>query len=254
MNTMTRFLPPPTTMAEAMEFAKLIANSTVCPKAYFGKPGDIMIAMQLGSEIGLNPLQSLQNIAVINGKPSIYGDAAMALVRASGLMEDCKEEFDGNTATCTCKRRGQETLIVSTFSMEDAKRAGLLGKQGPWTQYPARMLQMRARGFALRDGFADALAGLITVEEAQDYPTQETVKVAPVTLKETLQAKLEAPVIPNEDIDQLRSNLEDIACEGMDQLRAAWEALTPRQKEALGGVNEKERLKRVAESAAAAPI
>jgi hypothetical protein len=67
--------------------------------------------------------------------------------------------------------------------MADAKRAGLLGKAGPWAQYPARMLALRARGFALRNAFADALRGLITAEEAQDYtqpePAREPVVIRP---------------------------------------------------------------------------
>lgn len=256
-----------------MKLAEMVSQSSVCPKAYFNKPGDCLVAMALGAEVGLNPIQSLQNIAVINGKPSIYGDAAMALVRASGLLEDIKEEFDGNAATCTCKRRGQETPIVATFSMEDAKKAGLLGKSGPWSQYPARMLQMRARGFALRDGFADALAGLITAEEARDYPAAAGGVDAPkASLTEKLQLRLQAPD-PNTDevlvevpadiqqaadhvarIDTLRGELEDIACEGMDRLKDKWTALSPRDKVALGGADELARLKRVAESAMAAPI
>ena len=56
------------------------------------------------------------------------------------------------------------------FSVADAKKAHLWGRRGPWENYPERMLQMRARGFALRDSFPDALKGVITVEEAQDFP------------------------------------------------------------------------------------
>jgi hypothetical protein len=75
----------------------------------------------------------------------------------------------GGVGKCVIKLRGQPD-VVRTFSMDDAKRAGLSGKQGPWTQYPNRMLQLRARGFAVRDAFPDALKGLITAEEAQDIP------------------------------------------------------------------------------------
>ena len=47
------------------------------------------------------------------------------------------------------------------------------GKQGPWTQYPKRMRQMRARAFALRDVFADILKGMPIAEELQDYPVSD---------------------------------------------------------------------------------
>jgi hypothetical protein len=69
------------------------------------------------------------------------------------------------------KRKGRKP-VTAKFSVEDAKRAGLWGKQGPWQAYPKRMMQMRARGFALRDAFPDVLKGLITAEEAQDYPDE----------------------------------------------------------------------------------
>ena len=166
----------PATLGEAMEFSKMLADSTMVPRAYQGKPQDILVCVQWGQEIGLAPLQALQNIAVINGKPSVYGDAAMALVQASAVCEDVQEYFEGEgtpnpIAVCVAKRRGRKE-VVAKFSVEDAKRAGLWGKTGPWQAYPKRMMQMRARGFALRDAFPDVLKGLITAEEAQDYPDE----------------------------------------------------------------------------------
>jgi hypothetical protein len=166
----------PATITEAMEFSKMLADSSMVPRAYQGKPQDIMVCVQWGYEIGLAPMQALQNIAVINGKPSVYGDAAMALVQASAVCEDVQEYFEGEgtpnpIAVCVAKRRGRKE-VVAKFSVEDAKRAGLWGKTGPWQAYPKRMMQMRARGFALRDAFPDVLKGLITAEEAQDYPDE----------------------------------------------------------------------------------
>lgn len=160
----------PSNLKEAMEYATIIANSAMVPRTYQGKAADILVAVQMGAELGLKPIQALQNIAVINGKPSVYGDALLALVQAHSSFEDIKEWYDEktNTAFCRVKRKNQTEHTVS-FNIEDAKKAGLWGKSGPWTQYPKRMMQMRARGFALRDKFADALGGLITVEEAQDY-------------------------------------------------------------------------------------
>ena len=143
---------------------------------YQGKPEDILVAVQWGYEIGLAPLQALQNISVINGKPSVYGDAAMALVQSSPVCEDVEEYFEDEgtpnpVAVCIAKRKGRKP-VTAKFSVDDAKRANLWGKQGPWTQYPKRMMQMRARGFALRDAFPDVLKGLITAEEAMDYPVE----------------------------------------------------------------------------------
>jgi len=103
----------------------------------------------------------------------------LALVKAHPAFEWIKEECDGNVATCTIKRRG-EPEVVQSFSLEEAKRAGLTGKQGPWTQYPKRMLQMRARGFALRDAFPDALRGVVSAEEARDTPAERDMGAAEV--------------------------------------------------------------------------
>jgi hypothetical protein len=174
--TVTRQGFAPATITEAMEFSKMLADSSMVPRAYQGKPQDIMVCVQWGYEIGLAPMQALQNIAVINGKPSVYGDAAMALVQASPVCEGVEEYMEGEgtpnpVAVCIAHRKGRKP-VTARFSVEDAKRAGLWGKQGPWQAYPKRMLAMRARGFALRDAFPDVLKGLITAEEAQDFPDE----------------------------------------------------------------------------------
>jgi hypothetical protein len=173
----------PVTLDEAMRFSDMLAKSQMVPKAYQGKPEDVLVAIQWGRELGLAPLQALQNIACINGKPSVYGDAAMALVQASAVCDDIEEYFENEgspnpIAVCVAKRKGR-TPVTVRFSVEDAKRAGLWAKQGPWSAYPKRMMQMRARGFALRDAFPDVLKGLITVEEAQDFPTQPEKDITP---------------------------------------------------------------------------
>lgn len=195
----------PSNLKEAMEYATIIANSSMVPKTYQGKAGDILVAVQMGAELGLKPIQALQNIAVINGKPSVYGDALLALVQAHPSFEDIKEWYDEktNTAFCRVKRKNQTEHTVS-FSIEDAKKAGLWGKGGPWTQYPKRMMQMRARGFALRDKFADALGGLITVEEAQDYQVVDTPEknVTPITKTDMLSNKLDSIVLEEEVVNQ----------------------------------------------------
>ena len=160
----------PQNFEQALTFAGYLADSDMVPKDFKGKPGNCLIAMQWGMEIGLKPLQALQNIAVINGRPSLWGDAVIALVRSSPVCEYILEEDDGHKATCRVKRRGEPTEQSRTFSMDDARAAGLQGKQGPWTQYPKRMRQMRARAFAVRDVFPDVLKGLPVAEEVMDMP------------------------------------------------------------------------------------
>ena len=196
----------PATLTEAIQFSDMLASSSMVPKAYQGKPQDILVCVQWGYEMGLAPMQALQNIAVINGKPSVYGDAMMALVQASSVCEDVEEFFEGEgttnpVAVCVAKRRGRKP-VTAKFSVEDAKRAGLWGKGGPWSAYPKRMMQMRARGFALRDAFPDVLKGLITAEEAQDYPDEAKPRpVAKPANPLDMVAKPEPVAIQNEITD-----------------------------------------------------
>lgn len=162
----------PRTFEQALQFADYLADCDLVPKDFRGKPANCVVAMQWGAELGLKPMQALQNIAVINGRPALWGDAVIGLVRASPLCEWIVETDDGTTSTCKVKRRG-EPEQSRTFSDDDARAAGLLGKQGPWTQYKKRMRQMRARAFALRDVFPDVLRGLPIAEEVMDIPAEK---------------------------------------------------------------------------------
>lgn len=166
----------PTSLEETWRLSTIIASSQMAPKSYNNDPNRIMVGIMAGLELGLTPFTALQSIAVIGNNPSVWGDGALALVEASGLLEYHDETFDErtNVATCTVKRVGKPSEVVRTFSFEDAKKAALLGKQGPWQGYPKRMCQMRARSWALRDTFSDVLKGLGIAEEVQDYTPNTT--------------------------------------------------------------------------------
>jgi hypothetical protein len=207
--------------------AMMISKSGLAPKG-MESPEAIAVAIEMGLEIGLAPMTALQNIAVINGRPGIFGDAAKAVCEASGLMEDFDEWFevdgkradglpaspkDTDRAMCMSKRVGRNPL-VTPFSVGDAKRAKLWMKTGnsgqdtPWITYPGRMLKFRARGFNLRDNFPDQLKGIRTVEELQDFSDLEAVDteiVMPKRLSETTAAaapaEQAAPASTSTEID-----------------------------------------------------
>lgn len=172
-----QFSLAPRDLEQAMKLSTMLADSELVPKDYRGKPANVLVAVQWGAEVGLQPLQALQNIAVINGRPSLWGDAVWALVKSHHLCEFTKEEFDQGTwtATCTVKRKGNPTPTVVSFSKVDAEKAQLWNKGGSWAQYPKRMLQMRARAFACRDAIPEALKGLAVAEEVMDYPPERDV-------------------------------------------------------------------------------
>ncbi len=218
----------PSSLGEARQIAELIANSDFAPRDYKDKPANVLIAIQMGADIGLKPMQALQNIAIINGKPSIYGDAALALVMPD--LVDFSESFEGTwpnddfSAVCVAKRKGWESATKRTFSIGDAKAAKLWGKTSstgqptPWVTYPKRMLQMRARGFTLRDVGADRLLGLVLAEEAQDYPS------------------IDAQVISSEVVT--RDPLEGVSDELKASVTKGFETLAMSQAQALVQVNK----------------
>lgn len=158
--------------------ANMMSKSDMVPKAYKDKPQDVLIAMEMGVNLGLGALQAIQNIAVINGKPCLYGDGMLAVCAGRADFENIIEgpilDDKGKTIgyKCTIHRKNREP-VTQSYTIEQATVAGLWGKQGPWKQYPERMLQMRARSFALRDSFADALGGVRIAEEVQDYEIKD---------------------------------------------------------------------------------
>lgn len=180
-----------TDMDGLWRFALAVSKSGLAPKG-ITTPEAIFVALEMGLEVGLPPMAALQNLAIINGRPSIFGDAMLAVCRGTGEMKSFEEWYedagkrlprnpvaftDTTTAVCRLKRDGYEPAETG-FSVQDAKTAKLWGKEGPWSQYPARMLRFRARSFALRDTFGDALKGLRSAEEVSDDPV-EIAKVIP---------------------------------------------------------------------------
>ena len=171
----------PDTKSDAYKFAMSFANSMFCPKVYQGKPDDVYIAMAYGAQIGLNPLLAVQNIAVVNGRPSVYGDAMTAIVMGHPETQAYEDGYKADgTAYCKITRKGK--TVYREFSEAMARRAGLWGKD-IWAKYPERMLLWRAKGNAIRDLYADVLMGMWSVEEARDMPQsikEEILNVTPI--------------------------------------------------------------------------
>jgi hypothetical protein len=166
----------PRNFEEAWRMAEYLADSEMVPKDFRNKPANCLVAIQWGAELGLKTMQAIQNIAVINGRPSLWGDVMLALVRASPLCEYFIETWEGAGETlksiARTKRRGEPSEQVREFSYSDAKTAQLLGKD-TYKQYGKRMIQLRARGWLIRDVYTDIMKGLHMAEEAMDMPSPE---------------------------------------------------------------------------------
>lgn len=202
----------PKNLKEAMDLAKLIADSDLAPAGFKGKAGNVLIAVQMGAEIGVSPMQAIQNIAVINGKPSIYGDMGKALLLKKGCRieeRDIKEIKAKSEAWCKITRPDGSPPTIRTYSIDNAKEAGLWGKQGPWMTNTYRQMAWRAFWFAARDGAADMLRGLAGVEEVRDYidvEPEEEKELPP--LPQRISEKTQ-PASPPPQIDEENDSVED---------------------------------------------
>jgi hypothetical protein len=222
----------PTNFEQALKFAEYLSKSDLVPNDYKGKPANVFVAMQHGKELGLSPLQAVQSIANINGRPGVFGDTQLALVQVHPDYEWHKEWIDGvgdkMVAHFQVKRRGQD-VHESTFSVDDAKTAGLwdprptitkrdggtMQNPSPWHCYPKVMLKFRARGFGLRDKFADAMKGLKSAEELADYPG------------ETIEGQVSEPTVSQSAATQAKSTPMAITLIKQDDAREfgkAWKA------------------------------
>jgi hypothetical protein len=176
--------------------ANIYVKGGMVPKEYKGNTEKTFVAMEMGMHLGLTFGASLQLIGVVRGKPGVYGDGIPGLINSGGQLENREEYFELNgekldnyigpedlaewprelQAVCILKRKGIENPYKGFFSVADAIRQGSWNKPtdngylSVWQKHPLRMLKMRARAFAARDGFADCLHGLGVVEELRDTP------------------------------------------------------------------------------------
>lgn len=222
----------PQTLDDAYRLASAVAKSGLAPKD-LRTPEAILVAILTGLEIGLKPMFALNKIAVINGRPTLWGDALPGILWSRGFK--LREWVDGDVAHCEVTRPSGDT-IERTFSIEDAKAAGLWGKAGPWKQYPTRMLAMRARAFAARDGAADALGGLYVTEEIVDGGQLQVVEGTSPQFqrKSSAEGKRDGSVKRFNDILQAIKSapdletLQSVKFEHMDEAGNAWHDM-PRQ-------------------------
>lgn len=151
-----------------MAFAKALAEAGLLPAAYRKAPANVLLAMQYGQALGLSLTQILGGIHVIEGKPSMSADLMQALVRRAGHR--IRTQADNKTATCSIVRADDpEYATTVTYTLDDARAAGLLGKD-VWKKYPRSMLLARAVSACCRQACADVLAGVSYTPDELDGP------------------------------------------------------------------------------------
>jgi hypothetical protein len=222
--------------------AEKLSKSSLVPKALMGKPNDVFIVMEMGYQLGMSIAQSIQDIACINGRPCVWGDAMLALCMKNPDFIDIIEEpiVQGSTVTgykCTVKRRNMSDH-TKYFTLDMAKKAGLLGKQGPWITATDRMLQMRARSFALRDRFPGELKGIKSREEVEDYMDAEYV--VDDTQKATRTEFLKQDVLRKQGLEHEPIQINAQADSSVSSSRNPQEAAQDYDSYQVGAVGEQE--------------
>ena len=177
--------------------AERVASSALMPQAYRGKPTDAAIAMLYGVEMGMSPMTSLQRIVVINGKPTLDAQGMVALIRQAG--HSISGEVDEHKAVVRGKRGDTGDEMVSTFSMDDAKIAGLAGST-TYKKYPKDMLWARAVSQLGRRLFADVLMAASYGPEEMDSvvastPVRTDVRADDLARTEELAEVFDAEII-----------------------------------------------------------
>lgn len=151
-------------VADLMQISEILVRSGMLPKTVTTKEAAAAIILK-GREIGMPMMESFALINVIQGKPTIAPQGMVALVRRTGLLEYLNIEHNpANTATTVRAKRKGEPETVTTFSDEDARAMGLLGKEN-WQKQKAVMRQWRAIAANFRVTFADVIGGMYPPEE-----------------------------------------------------------------------------------------
>ena len=152
----------------AAEIAGHIAETDFVPQQLRGNPAAIAAAILYGDEVGLTPMQALAKVAVIRGRPTLTAEAQRGLVASAG-HEIWFDESTVTRAIAAGRRRDSERVARITWTLDDAKRAGIAGGEN-WRRYPAEMLRARASAALARAMFADVIGGMPAAEEMEDEP------------------------------------------------------------------------------------
>ena len=186
MNPISIFQPK--NLDDLQRFSKMALASQ-----FFGNASNLAQAclkIQMGAELGLAPVQALNSIQVIKGKPTMSANLMAALVKRAGYSYTMKME-KGSSCTLTFFSKDGRELGESNFTMSDAKRAGLKG--GPWLKYPDNMLFARAISNGARWFAPEIILGFYSTEEMIGPDLHEPIE-------EIRNPKIEPPMLPKQEV------------------------------------------------------
>lgn len=192
------------TIGEQKDIAALYAQSTLVPEAFRNKPADVFVAVTLGQSVGISPIQSLSEINVIKGKPTMSASLIAAQVRKAGhkLRIEVNETPGKESAICTIIRRDDpDHPFVSKRDRAWAQRMGLLNNSN-YIKQPATMLKKRAITDCARDACSEALCGIdYTPDEMSDL---DDVEARVEETEKTVEPTQNAEIVEAEIVDEAK--------------------------------------------------
>lgn len=170
------------------EMAKMLSQSTIIPDTYRNRPENCFVALDMASRMGLSPMIVMQNLFVIQGKPSWSGQAVASLIRANPTLRNVNLEYVGERGTAswgayvTAERVSDGRVLKgTTVTLGMAKAEGWLEKKGSkWLTMPEQMLAYRAYAFFGRVHVPELMMGLQTAEEVLDVQPVEQEELVEV--------------------------------------------------------------------------
>ena len=233
-------------LQERADYIARLAPSTILPTAYRGNAANAFVAAETGAALGLEPLQALASIAVINGRATLSSDLMAAVIRRAGhtlrIVENSPE-----SVTATLIRADDKTFKFEvTWDKDKATKAGLWGQRGPWSQYPTQMLRARAITEVARQGASEALMGMIyspedfgaTITDTGEVIEAEVVDDTPAKPAKPAPAAAKPAAAPSQPapLDKPLTPAQASVAKGLETLSFTQAAYTDLCKRCLGQI------------------
>lgn len=231
-------------LQERADYIARLAPSTILPVAYRGNAANAFVAAETGAALGLEPLQALASIAVINGRATLSSDLMAAVIRRAGHTLRIVENSPESVTATLIRADDKSFKFEVTWDKDKAVKAGLWGQRGPWSQYPTQMLRARAITEVARQGASEALMGMIyspedfgaTITDTGEVIEAEIVNEAPAKPAPAAKPKPAAAPSQPAPLDKPLTPAQASVAKGLETLSFTQAAYTDLCKRCLGQI------------------
>lgn len=183
-----------------MHLSTKLAEATIIPETFQGKPANVLIALNMAQRMGADPMMVMQNMYIVYGNPAWSSKFMIACFNTCGRFSSIKYEFFGQPGTMAygCRAyatelRTGEKVVGADVTIELAKKEGWLDKKGSkWQTMPQLMLQYRAATFLIRTVAPEISMGLKTTDELADEVITINAETSFAQKQEALKQEMQA--------------------------------------------------------------